>query len=574
MRNRVYDRREILQWAGGALLGGMLSGRDARSSGERSSGSAAVPAASRSSLGGQFVPADDQPAGRKGCIVGQIQAAQVGEEVLAAGGNAVDAAVAAALTAATISIADCGIGGYGGHMVIALAGGQKVTAIDFNTTAPQAAREDMFPLDDQGNVKGQVNMFGWRAAGVPGTLAGLQLALDRYGTQPFAKLVQPAIRYAREGFEVSAGLANAIRAAQAQFRQDPGSARLFLNKGEPLKPGSTFRNPDLADLLQSLAERKSVEPFYRGDIARRIAAAFRKHGGLVTEKDLAAYQAREVEPLEFSWRGIQVRTAPLTAGGATVLEALAILKALGWEAFPTHDPKALHARLEALRIAWDDRLRLLGDPDQVKVPLERLLSETYAKDMAARVEAALRDGKPVPTETDGRKADGTIHLSAADAQGNLVALTLTHGGSFGARVTVEGLGLVLGHGMSRFDPRPGRPNSPGPGKRPLHNMCPTVLLRDGKPVLAVGARGGRRIPNAIFEVLAQYLGRGASLKEAVAALRLHTEGGRNVMLEPKAPKADAEFLQKLGYTVTTGASAVVSAVSFDPASGTCHTAAR
>src|SRR5262249_11948180 len=152
-----------------------------------------------------------------------------------------------------------------------------------------------------------------------------------------------------------------------------------------------------------------------------------------------------------------------------------------------------------------------------------LLSEAYARQSAARVEAALRDSKPVAAESDGRAADGTVHLSAADTQGNLVALTLTHGGHFGARVTVDGLGLTLGHGMSRFDPRPGRPNSPGPGKRPLHNMCPTVVLRAGKPILALGGAGGRKIPNAVFEVLLQYVGRDASLEDAIAAPRLHTE---------------------------------------------------
>jgi gamma-glutamyltranspeptidase/glutathione hydrolase len=188
--------------------------------------------------------------------------------------------------------------------------------------------------------------------------------------------------------------------------------------------------------------------------------------------------------------------------------------------------------------------------------------------------AAVRDGKRVPAETDGQGADGTIHLSAADAQGNLVALTLTHGGAFGARVTVDGLGLTLGHGMSRFDPRPGKPNSPGPGKRPLHNMCPTVVLRDGRAVLVLGGRGGRRIPNAVFEVLAQYIGRGATMEAAIAAPRLHSEGGRSVTLEAKRPKADAEQLRKLGYEVTTGASAMVSAVAFDPQTGSCRSAVR
>jgi gamma-glutamyltranspeptidase/glutathione hydrolase len=544
----MWDRREVLRMASGALVGGVLA------------------------VSGQ---ADEPPPEKgKGRVVGQPQAAKIGEEVLAAGGNAVDAAVAAALTAGVVAVHACGIGGYGGHMVIALAGGKKVTAIDFNSTAPAATREDLFPLTEKGEVKDNVNLHGWLAAGVPGTLAGMQLALDRYGTLPFRKVVQPAIRYARDGFEVIAGFASATKAARAQLLKDAGSARLLLNKGEPLQKGESFRNPDLADLLTALAEQSSVEAFYRGDLAKRIAAAFRKNGGLVTEEDLAAYRAREIEPLELSWRGHSIHTAPLTAGGATVVEALMILKELGWEKRPPDDPRTTHAQLETLRLAWDDRLRYFGDPDKVDLPLKRLLSEEHGRELAAKVEKAITEKKPAPTESDGRAAGGTIHLSASDSQGNLVALTLTHGEAFGAQVTVDGLGLILGHGMSRFDPRPGKPNSPGPGKRPLNNMCPTVVLRDGVPVLALGATGGRRIPNTVFNVLSHIVGRGRSLEEAVAALRMQTIGDRAVTLEAKWPEAELEYLRNIGYTLKTGPGATVQALRYDPRTGESHTISR
>jgi gamma-glutamyltranspeptidase / glutathione hydrolase len=525
-----FDRREWGRRVGAALLGG------------------AVAAAA--------------PPERKGCVVGQPQGARAGLDVLAAGGNAVDAAVAAALVAGVVAVPSCGIGGYGGHLVLARADGKKVTAIDFNSAAPAAARPDLFPLDGEGRVKGGVNAHGWLAAGVPGTLAGLQLALDRYGTQPFRKLVQPALRYARDGFAVSAGLAAAIQRSRRQLARDPGAARLLLPGGEPPKAGGTFRNPDLAALLQELAEAGSVEPFYRGAPARRIAVAFKKHGGLVTAEDLAAYRAREVEPLALEWRGFSIRTAPLTAGGATVLEALAVLKTLGWERRPADAPETLMARLEALRLVWHDRLRYFGDPEQVKVPLGRLLSEAHARRLAGRVEAAVRAGKPAAEEGEARPAGGTIHLSAADAAGNLVALTLTHGDGFGAQVAVEGMGLLLGQGMSRFEPRPGHPNSVGPGKRPLHNMCPTVVLRGGRPVLALGATGGRKIPNAVFDVLAHYVGRGSSLAEAVAAPRLNTQGGLEALAEPRWPADALAGLKKVGYAVKAGGAATVQAVEW------------
>jgi gamma-glutamyltranspeptidase / glutathione hydrolase len=501
-----------------------------------------------------------------GLVLGQPQGAKAGGEVLAAGGNAVDAAVTAALVAGVVAVPSCGIGGYGGHLVLARPDGQ-VVAIDFNTAAPAAARPDLFPLGTNGTVKGQTNTYGWLAAGVPGTLAGLHLALRRYGTLPFARAVQPALRYARDGFEVNKGLATAIKNSQARLRRDPGSAKLFFREGEPLREGDTFRNPDLADLLQQLAEQDSVEPFYRGAIAGRIAAAFQANGGLVTAADLAAYHAREVPPLTLDWRGHRLCTAPLTAGGLTVLQALHTLKALGWEHRDRTDPATTHARLEALRLAWNDRLRLLGDPDKVPVPMERLLSDRYAALAAARVEVALKQRRPLRAAGDAGTAGGTIHLSAADGQGMLVALTLTHGNGLGAQVTVDGLGLLLGHGMSRFEPRPGHPNSVGPGKRPLHNMCPTVVLRDGKPAYALGAQGGRRIPNAVFDALVSLVGAGLPLEEAVRAPRMNTEGNTTVTLTADWPAADAAYLKEVGYTVLTGPSAGLNAVGFDTMNG-------
>ncbi len=547
MQQRSYSRRDALTLAGGALL-----------------------AADRLSRPGVAAPLD---AGR-GLVVGNVHAAKAGMEVLAEGGNAIDAAVAAGLAAGVSSVQMCGIGGYGGHLVIALSGGNKVTAIDFNTAAPAAARPEMFPLDEQGGVKGEINTFGWLAAGVPGTLAGMQLALDRYGTRPLRTVMQLALRLARDGFEVSPAFAAATKEYRVHIFRDTASARLLLRGGKPLERGMTFRNPELADLLETLAKRNSVDSFYRGDIGKQIAREFRKNGGLVTADDLAAYQAREVETLKLDWHGHSIHTAPLTAGGLTVLQALSALKAMGWEKQPADDPATAQAMLETLRIAWNDRLTLLGDPSKIDVPIARLLSDDYARQTAERVEKAVTEQKPITGTTDGRSSHGTVHLSAVDGQGMMVALTLTHGNSFGACVTVDGLGLILGQGMSRFDPRPGKPNSPGPGKRPLHNMCPCVVLRDGQPLYCLGAVGGRRIPNAVFNVLAHLVGRGVSLEDAVAAPRLHTEGDLNVMAEASWPESSLDRLKKTGYKVKAGAVATLNAVAFDASSGRCRSTAR
>lgn len=526
-----------------------------------------------------------------GAISGEPTAEKVGAQVLAEGGNVVDAIVTAAFTAAVASPAMTGIGGYGGSFIFASADGKRVTAIDFNSAAPAAARPDMFAPDEKGAVRGGIHMYGWLAAGVPGIPAGLELALKRFGTRSFRDAVLPAAKLARDGFKLPAALANSIKGSMAQFGKDPGSRKLFTRDGTPLAAGEVYRNLDVAALLDTLAQRNSADSFYRGDLALRLAEAFAKHGGLVTAKDMAAYQAREAEPLQLQWNGCDLRTAPLTAGGLTVLQALATLRALEWgRAGDFQSPPVAseadrrrlevagtprtHTRIEALRVAWADRLALLGDPEHAKVPIAKLLSEAYANETADKIRRVVKEGKILPLKTESRAQPGTINLSAVDKQGNLAALTLTHGGGFGARVTVDGLGLTLGHGMSRFDPQPGHPNCPGPGKRPLHNMVPTIVLRGGRPVLAVGGRGGRKIPNALFEVLTHYVALGQPWEAALAAPRLHTEGNESVEFESKWPAAEVEALAKLGYKTKTAGSATMSAAAFNPETGEGRAAMR
>lgn len=508
----------------------------------------------------------------RGLVVGQPEAAKAGTAILDAGGNAIDAIVAAALVAGVVAVPSTGIGGYGGHMIVARGNGQT-TAIDFNSTAPAAAKPDMF-VDGSGTVKSAIHRHGWLAAGVPGVLAGLQLALDKFGTKSFADLVKPAMRFARDGFAVRKSLANAIRAAQKQFAADPGSRKLFFHGGRPLADGDRFRNPDLADMLSELAGQGRVDDFYRGKIAAKIAAAFRANGGLVTADDLASYRALEVAPHSFTWQSHTILTPPPTSGGLTILQTLGILKALQWSKTDPGEPATVQSRVEAMRIAWTDRLKFLGDPKHSKLPIDRLLSEKYAAECAERVRRAVAAGRPVEGRSDTRPADGTIHLTAADKDGMMVALTFTHGEGFGARVTVDGFGLILGHGMSRFEPRPGHPNSPGPGKRPLHNMCPTIVLKDNKPVLALGATGGRRIPNTVLDVLIYAIVEGRPLADAVAAPRIHTEGDLSLTLEAKWPIGVAARFRELGYRVRIGPGASLNAVARDPATGAYQTAAR
>jgi gamma-glutamyltranspeptidase/glutathione hydrolase len=511
-------------------------------------GSLVTPGIARSAT----APARSSP----GAVVGDPVAAKIGEQILRDGGNAIDAAIATAFAACICSPSKCGLGGYGGHAVIGLAGGKKITAIDFNSTAPAAARADMFPLDTNGRVKGNINTTGWLAAGVPGTLAGLELALTRYGTRSVRDVLGPAIAMCEEGVHLAA-----IKGVDDASLNDPRpDSEQSLNL-----PREKQRNLSQARLLRTLAQRNSTESFYRGDIAATVAEAFRRHGGLVTKADLAAYHAREQAPLTLLWNGLTLHAAPLPSSSPLLLAAFGLLKALDWPKLS--EPDRLHAKVEALRLAWADRITHWGDPEHVQVPMDRLLSAQHAAENAAKITTALKSQRAVPLDIDPSRAGGTVNVSAVDAKGNMIALTLTHGGSYGARVAVPELGLVLGHGMSRFDPRPGLPNSPGPGKRPITNMCPTLISRGGQPVFAVGGAGGTRIPTSIYEVLAQAIGLAAPLETAMRSPRIHTTGTLALSLEKKDSGDTEAFFKARGYTVARAPSAYVSAVTFDPATG-------
>ncbi|MEO6336798.1 MAG: gamma-glutamyltransferase [Verrucomicrobiota bacterium] len=528
MNRLQYSRREMLNLTGKAVAVGML-------------GPAFCFAGKESSVN-SF-----------GAVVGEPVAAKIGEAILSDGGNAIDAAIATAFAAGITSPSKCGLGGYGGHAIIALANG-KITAIDFNSAAPAKAREERFPLDEKGRVKGNLNYHGWLAAAVPGTPAGLQLALERYGTRSLRDVLAPTIRLCEECVSVPSETKTQAALDASRDNPTPESARSRAHV-------ETRKNTKLAQLFKTLAERNSVESFYRGDIAQKIADAFQTNGGLVTVEDMAAYRAREMKPLKLDWNGLTIHTAPLTSPGLMMLEAMSILKSLGWAKLSARE--RLQAKLEALRIAWADRAQFFGDPEKVKVPVEKLLSSARAHEMKTKVQLAVKESRPVPLKIDSFDDEGTINISAVDRHGNMVAVTLTHGSGFGARVAVEEFGMVLGHGMWRFDPRPGRPNSPGPGKRAVNNMCPTVVTRGGKPVLAIGGAGGTRIPNSVFEVLINYVGLGASMDDAMKAPRLQTTGTLKLGMEKGHSSEDQEFLKKIGYKISTTPGAYVSAVCFD-----------
>jgi len=509
----------------------------------------------------RFSTAADRPRNPNGHVVGEPTAEAVGEKILSEGGNAIDAIVAAALAVAVAAPNQTGIGGYGISAIVAVDSGKQVVAIDGNTMAPAATQSDIFRSVAEGKDQRRVNAVGWLAAGVPGILAGLQLLIDRFGTLSFSELVQPAIAIATHGFPWPANLAAVVR-GDATFANDPGSRKLYFRDGQPLSAGQIYKNLDLASMLKTLANSNSVEAFYRGDIAQRIADDFQKNGGLVTAKDLAAYEAKVVEPLSMSWNDMTIQTPPLTAGGITVLQSLKTLQAMKWSEIAS-DIEQLHAKIEASRWAWNDRLTLLGDPSFANVPIERLLSNEYAERTADKIKEVVQKKSFIPFPIETKTQGGTISLSAVDRNGNMAVLTLTHGEAFGSRVTVDGLGLTLGHGMSRFDVRPDHPNAPGPGKRPLHNMVPTIVSRSGQANMAVGGRGGRKIINAVLETLTQYVGKQKTLSTAINSARFHTEGNSQIELEKSTAPEAREAMKQIGYNIKESASATLSAVAIE-----------
>ncbi len=465
--------------------------------------------------------------GTKGMVTGDnYLAVQVGRDILLDGGNAVDAAVATALALTVVKPSSNGIGGYGGNMVIYLADTRRVVSIDYNTRAPKAATEDMFepvaPPAEKSNVggfsgvEGRKNMFGPLAVSVPGTIAGLSLAAERFGCLGWSALVQPAMKLASEGFTVWPGLSANIRSLIDNT--DPESAAAFLHDGRIPEDGETLKLPDVARLLGVLAEDPGS--FYRGEPARMIAERIRSMGGLLTEQDMNDFTLDVSEPYSIDYRGHKVYACTGISGSPTAFEAMAVMQFLNTKPYAPDDPAYWGDLAGALILSWHDRLALLGDVPGFDTLVDHLMSHRYAELLAARVRAG--NFTKIPSEFDPTRC--TVHVNACDADHNMVALTQTHGGGYGSRVVVPGLGIVLGHGMSRFNPEAGHPNSPGPGKQPLHNMSPLIITKDGMPVAAIGLPGGRTIPSLMPQFVADIADYGMTAGEQLRFPRIHTQG--------------------------------------------------
>ncbi len=478
-------------------------------------------------------------------------AAQAGLEMLRAGGNAFDAAVAAAFALCVVTPASTGIGGYGGCLVAYLADRRAAVAVDFTSTAPAAALEDMYPVREDGgggfSVPGAVNAFGATAVDVPGIVAGLTFAQERYGTLPLSRVLEPAITAAVEGFPVDAWTVLKItEMITPNAQRYPETFRLFSINGRLPQPGEILANTALGGALEAIA-RDGAAAFYRGYIAQAIVEVVRRGGGILTLEDLAGYAVQESEPAQGRYRGCVVHTPSLPTGGLTVLQILRVLE--GFDVTAARDEAALaHLLVEAGKVCWRERLTRYGDPRIVRVDVDEELDEARIGSLRAEVAAGLKAPAPGKVIAPDPLLVGTVHISTADRHGNIVSMTHSHGGSFGSLLAVPGTGIVLGHGLSRFDPRPGWPNAIAPRKRPLHNMSPLLILDAAGRALALGGAGGRTIQTNLSHVTARIVDLGQALEDAIAAPRFHIETAEPVQVEQRAESL-AAGLVALGHRI-------------------------
>ncbi len=518
--------------------------------------------------------------GTRGAVASaEVHATQAGIDILKSGGNAVDAAVAVGFALAVTHPSAGNIGG-GGFMLGRRANGDRYF-LDFREEAPGKATTAMYQ-DSEGNVVTGLSTAGMLASGVPGTVAGLVSARNRFGKLSLAQDMAPAIRLAKEGFPLHPSQADSLRNAK-NLSRFPESRRVFQRNGDFSKEGEIFRQPDLAATLQLIADQ-GADAFYKGAIAHRLADFEAANGGLITLADLSRYEAKWREPLSTTYRGYEILTAPPpSSGGVAIIEMLNMLQGSNYASEGTGSAAAIQYQIEAQRRAMADRAAYLGDPDFANIPLETLLSAKFARERWASVKpgsaSSSRDvgAGPIP----GYESNETTHYSVVDEAGDAVAVTYTLNFGYGSGVTAEGLGFLLNDEMDDFTSKPGEPNGFNlvqgkaneiqPYKRPLSSMSPTIVSKDGKLMLVLGSPGGPRIITSVFEVLTRVIDFGLGIQAAVDAPRFHQQWMPETVYFEGPDRFAPDVLRQLeemGYPVQVGGTwSDVEAIQIDPKTG-------
>ncbi len=492
-------------------------------------------------------------------VSSQSLASQVGVDIMKAGGNAIDAAVAVGYAEAVTNPC-CGNIGGGGFMVLHLADNREVF-INFREMAPAAATRDMY-LDTSGKVVSGSSLYGWKAVGTPGTVLGLDTALTKYGTMQRAQVMAPAIKLARDGFTLTRGDTDILDAGVARFRKSPVEAAIFLRPdGTPKQPGDRLVQTDLAATLQKIAD-EGPGGFYQGRFPAAVESAAREGGGVLTEHDFAAYRVTESVPLRCNYRGyVFVSAPPPSSGGTTMCEILGILSGYDMHKLGFHSAEAVHLMVEAMRHAYVDRNTYLGDPEFVSNPIDRLLSSDYEASVRAEIGPRATPSREVIAGLGVPEKTETTHYSVVDQAGNAVSVTYTINGLFGAHAMAPGTGVLMNDEMDDFTTKSGVPNMFGlvqgdanaiaPGKRPLSSMAPTLVTKDGRIFLVLGSPGGSRIITITLETALNIIDYGMQPQEAVDAPRIHHQWlPDKVYAEPFALSPDTKtILQNMGYDI-------------------------
>jgi len=499
----------------------------------------------------------------------EATAADVGVSVLEKGGNAVDAAVAVGFAMAVTHPFAGNLGG-GGYMLIRMADG-RATFIDFRERAPEKASRNMY-LDAKGAMT-KDSTEGWRSSGVPGTVRGFEIAVNKYGRKKWAENMAPAVELASKGFPVSYSLAEGLKGSRS-LASSPESKRIFQRNGSFYDVGERLVQPELAQTLERIS-RNGANEFYEGETAKRFAEEMAKNGGLISLSDLKSYKAIERTPLTGKYKNYTIITSPpSSSGGIALLEMLGILEGTSYEKAGSGSASAIHYVAEAMRRAYADRNEYVGDPDFVKVPIAGLLDPAYLSKLRASIDPeratpsdSVKPGKPV-----GSESMETTHYSVVDSEGNAVAVTYTLNGGYGNGITVPGLGFLLNNEMDDFASKPGSPNMFGlvqgeanaiaPGKRPLSSMTPTIVLKDGKLFMTAGAPGGSRISTAVLQVILNVLDFGMNVQDAIDAPRVHHQWQPDKLsLERGISPDTVALLKSRGYEVDYAPGVVLAQVA-------------
>lgn len=497
---------------------------------------------------GNILRSDRDATGINGVVsTGKYEATKIGVDIIKQGGNAIDAAVAAGFALGICEPQSSGIGG-GGFMVIRFAKTGETKFIDFREIAPKNATPDMWKEDKDGNVIGNEKVVGGKSIGVPGEVKGMLYALEKYGTMSREKVMQPAIDLAENGYKVSAVLNRDMKNSFERIEKYPKTAEIYLDGGLPFEVGSTLKNPDLAKTLRKIM-KNGEKAFYEGEIAEAIVKSAQDAGGPLTMEDMKNYDIRVSDPLVGHYRGYEIITsAPPSSGGAHIVQILNILENYDMKNIKPGSAEYYHLFSEAIKMAFADRAKFCGDTEFVDVPVDGIISKDYAKELVKKLDMKKSKDYLAGNPWNWNESKDTTHYSIVDKEGNIVAVTKTVNDVFASGVVAEGTGILLNDEMDDFDTGYGKANSVEPGKKPLSSMSPTIVLKDGKPVLSLGAPGSTRIITGVAQVISLVLDYEMDIQEAINFPRIHDDY-QKLVYETRIDPAVITKLKTMGHTM-------------------------